>query len=72
MSSTGVGRKSTSPKSGPGQPGQDRQRGDSNRPVGNNKGVNTSARARVGYHGQEVYQAAKVAAGNEPGRVSSA
>ena len=49
-----------------------RQRGDSSRPVGNNKGVNTSARARVGYHGQEAYQAAKVAPGNEPGRVTSA
>jgi len=56
----------------PANQAKDRQRGDSNRPVGNNKGVNTSARARVGYHGQEVYQAAKVAAGNEPGRVSSA
>ena len=49
-----------------------RQRGDSSRPVGNNKGVNTNASARVGYHGQEAYQAARTAPGSEPGRVTRA
>jgi hypothetical protein len=47
-----------------------RQRGDSRCPVGNKKGVNTSAKARVGYHGQEAYQAARVAPGSDPGRVT--
>jgi hypothetical protein len=56
----------------PANQAKDRQRGDSSRPVGNNKGVKTRARARVGYHVQEAYQAAKVAPGSEPGRVTSA
>jgi len=46
-----------------------RQRGDSTRPVGNKKRVNTSASAMVGYHAHERYQAATIAPGSEPSRV---
>jgi hypothetical protein len=46
-----------------------RQRGDSSRPVGNSKRVNTSARMMVGYHHHMAYQAAISRPGNEPGRV---
>jgi hypothetical protein len=35
-----------------------RQRGESGRPVGNSKGVNTSARATTRYHTHPPYQAA--------------
>jgi hypothetical protein len=45
-----------------------RQPGESSRPVGNNKGVNTSARARTSHHGQEPYQAARTLPGSDPGR----
>jgi hypothetical protein len=44
-----------------------RQRGDSIRPVGNNKGVKTSVRARTSHHGQEPHQAARVAPGSGDG-----
>jgi hypothetical protein len=47
-----------------------RQRGDSSRPVGNRKRVNTSARVAVGYHHHTAYQAATIAPGSEPGRVT--
>jgi hypothetical protein len=47
-----------------------RQRGESSRPVGNNKGVNTSVRAVTSHHGHEPYQAARIAPGSDPGRVA--
>ena len=46
-----------------------RHRGDSNRPVGKNNSVNSSARNTVGYHAHEAYQAATIAPGSQPGRV---
>ena len=47
-----------------------RQRGESSRPVGNSKGVKISARAMAGAHGHDPYQAARIAPGSDPGRVT--
>jgi hypothetical protein len=47
-----------------------RQRADRSRPVGNNKGVATKTRANIGIHHCCWYQAAQVAPGSEPGRLT--
>jgi hypothetical protein len=74
LSSTKVGwrtaRATIAAVTAPASQATGRQRGDSSRPVGNSSGVNTTARATVGYQLDQANQVATMAPGSDPGRVS--